>query len=103
MDLARLAVAFQVGSCDHRGCEGHPREIVAICRGQGYAAVLGRLDYHAFIHETVVEAGIPCKDYRTAYNRLMPVLFEQMWRKVQREFDAVTFLPFAFYFRIFAC
>lgn len=54
MDLARLAVAFQVGSCDHRGCERHPREIVAFCRGQGDAAVLGRLDYHAFIHETVV-------------------------------------------------
>lgn len=40
VDLAWLAVAFQVGSCDHRGCERHPREIVAFCRGQGDAAVL---------------------------------------------------------------
>ena len=26
VDLAWLAVAFQVGSCDHRGCERHPRK-----------------------------------------------------------------------------
>ena len=54
VDLAWLAVAFQICSGYHRGCKGHPREIVAFCRGQGDAAVLGRLDYHAFIHETVV-------------------------------------------------
>lgn len=54
MYLARLAVAFEICPGDHRGCKRHPREIVAFCRGQGDAAVLGRLDYHAFIHETVV-------------------------------------------------
>lgn len=40
VDLAWLAVAFQICSGYHRGCKRHPREIVAFCRGQGDAAVL---------------------------------------------------------------
>lgn len=40
VDLAWLAVAFEICPGDHRGCKRHPREIVAVCRSQGDAVVL---------------------------------------------------------------
>lgn len=40
VDLARLAVAFEICPGDHRGCKRHPREIVGVCRSQGNAAVI---------------------------------------------------------------